>query len=91
MSASSDPDTNHAVTVTEPYKLLVELQAKIIAVTQQNKKIEQTCLDLRDELWLRKTPATRTLKARPLNGKHTQPFLNVPCSKLLKSHFAAMP
>jgi hypothetical protein len=91
MSASSDPDPNHAVKVTEPYKLLVELQAQIIAVTRQNKKIEQTCLNLRDELWLRKAPAFRTLKARQSNGHHTQPFLNVPCSKLLKSHSAAMP
>ena len=90
MSASSDCEKNHPAKVTEPYKLLVELQAQIIAVTRQNKKIEQTCLNLRDELWLRKAAAFRTLKAKQPNGQNIQPFLNVPCSKLLKSPSAAM-
>ena len=91
MSASSDCEKNHPAKVVEPYKLLVELQAQIIAVTRQNKKIEQSCLNLRDELWLRKAPAFRTLNGRQPNGQNTQPYLNVPCSKLLKSHSAAMP
>jgi hypothetical protein len=91
MSASSDCEQNQRAEVVEPYKLLVELQAQIIAVTRQNKKIEQTCLNLRDELWLRKASAFRTLNGRPPNGQNPKPFLNVSCSKLLKSLSAAMP
>jgi len=90
MSALSDCEKNHPAKVTEPYKRLVELQAEIIAITRQNKKIEQTCLNLRDELWLRKAPSSRTVNARSSNGQNLQPFLNVPCAKLLKSHSAAM-
>ena len=90
MSASSDCEQNQRAEVVEPYKLLVELQAQIIAITRQNKKIEQTCLNLRDELWLRKGPAFRTVNTRPSNGQNLQSLLNLPCSKLLKSHSAAM-
>ncbi|MDB6066084.1 MAG: hypothetical protein JWR26_2292 [Pedosphaera sp.] len=59
-------DTDEAVELArqarevEMFKHLVELQAKIIKVAQQNVEIEKQCLALRKELDLRNTGGVRS-------------------------------
>jgi hypothetical protein len=61
-------DTDEAVELArqarevEMFKHLVELQAKIIKVAQQNVEIEKQCLALRKELDLRNTGGVRSAR-----------------------------